>query len=1176
MAGMNWIGRGFTLGFLGLTGCLAPARAEAQGGEGSPQAGMLRYPDASATHIVFAYANDLWLVPRDGGAAAPLASPPGEEGFPKFSPDGKAIAFVGNYDGNRDIYTIPVTGGVPHRVTYHPDAEMLQDWSGDGNLLFNSSRSADIGWRQRQIFTVAPAGGLPTRLPVPYGMTGSISADGQWLAYTPHSIDFRTWKRYRGGMQTDIWLLNLQTKESKRITDWEGTDSLAMWHGDVVYYLSDQGPEHRGNIWKYETKSGQRSQVTKFSDFDVKWPSMGPGPSGDGEIVFQSGSDLHLLDLKSEQTRVVRVAIPGDRPRLRPILTNMADMIRGADISPSGKRVVVEARGDIFTLPAKEGSTRNLTSSSGAQERMPSWSPDGKWIAYFSDATGEYELYLTQSDGAGELRQITRDRKTFYYNPVWSPDSKHLAFTDKAGNLYLHTLEGDGPKVFDTDPWANQTGMSWSHDSGWIAYTKVGDNVTSSVWLYDVMRGEKHQVTRGVFNDGSPTFDRKGEFLYYSSQRDFTSPAYEDVGNSFIYGDTGVLLAVPLRKDVKSPLLPKSDEEEWKKKDEKKDGEKPDADKKEGESPEDKKQEEKPADKSDPGKPEDKKDDSSGKPDQPPTDKPADAEKDGSALAEGEKKDDKPKDDKDKKEEIKPLVIDLEGFEARAIQLPVKRGSFGGLAVNSDGHLIYVRMPRRGSDDQPAIKILDLSSDEKEEKNVVGGTGGFGISGDGKKLLVMLGGSQMSVIDAKVDQKTDKRVPTDSMQTLIAPREEWKQILREAWRTERDFFYDPNMHGVDWEKVYRQYEALLPHCVSREDVSFLIREMISELNVGHAYYGGGDEEQQPAASVAVPGCEFSLEGGAYRITRIYGGAPWDSDARGALRQPGADVKEGEYLLAVNGRAVDTSKEPWAAFLGLADKTVTLTISDKPQRDDTARQVVVKLPGGDADLRYRAWIERNRKLVEEKSGGKIGYIHVPDTGVNGQNNLFRQFYGQIDKAALIIDERWNGGGQIPTRFIELLNRPVTNYWARRDGHDWTWPPDSHQGPKCMLINGLAGSGGDMFPWLFRYNKLGKIIGTRTWGGLVGISGNPGLVDGGNVTAPTFAFYETDGTWGVEGHGVDPDIEVIDDPARMQNGGDPQLDEAIQHLLGEIERNGYKKPARPAYPDRRGMGLDPKDK
>ncbi|MBI5864420.1 MAG: PD40 domain-containing protein [Planctomycetes bacterium] len=1120
---------------------LAPFSARAD--EISPHAGMMRYADVSGTQIVFAYGNDLWLVSRDGGSASPLSSPSGEETFPRFSADGKTIAFVGNYDGNRDIYTIPVTGGVPTRVTHHPSGEWLQDWTPDGRLLYCANGSSGL-MRQQCLFTVAATGGLPERLSVPYGATAAISPDGTWLAYTPHSIDSRTWKRYRGGMQTDIWLFNLKTSEAKRITDWEGTDSLPMWHKDTVYYLSDQGPEHRGNIWKYDPRTGKHAQVTSFKDFDVKWPSIGPGASGDGEIVFGLGPDLHLLDLKSEKSKAVKISIPGDRPRIRPQVVSTRDMIRGGDLSSSGKRVVLEARGDIYTVPAKEGATLNLTRTSGAQERSPSWSPDGKWIAYFSDESGEYELYVRASDGTGQPRQVTKGSKTFYYNPNWSPDSKRIAYSDKGGNCYLTTVESGETKVFDTEPWSGQPAMSWSQDSDWVAYAKGEPSAISALWVYQISKDAKTRLTSGVFADNAPTFDRKGDFLYYASTRDFSAPAYEDVGNSFIYGETGVVLAVPLRKDVKSPLLAKNDDEDWREKDKKK---------KEEEEKKAKEAESKPATQAADSKPASQAADS----------KPADAK-------DGDTKDEAKKDDKDKKEEVKPLVIDLDGFEQRAVQLPIKRGNFGGMAVNSDGHLIYYRGGSRMGDDEDgpgprgALKIIDLSSDEKEEKTVAAGVGGFSISADGKKLLVIKSFSDAAVVDAKADQKLDKKVPVDDVRAEVDPRAEWKQILREAWRIERDFFYDPHMHGVDWDAVYKQYEAMLADCVSREDVSFLIREMISELNVGHAYYFGGDEENQPSISVGMLGCDFALENGAYRIKTIYTGGPWDSDARNPLLASGVDVKPDSYLLKVNGAALDTAKDPWAAFAGLAGKTAVLTIGENPAIDDQSRDVVVKLLGSESDLRYRSWIERNRAYVEEKSGGQVGYIYVPDTGINGQNNLFRQFYGQTEKAALIIDERWNGGGQIPTRFIELLNRP----------------PDSQQGPKCMLINGLAGSGGDMFPWLFRFNKLGKLIGTRTWGGLVGISGNPGLVDGGGITAPTFAFYEKDGTWGVEGHGVDPDMEVLDDPSKMVGyataAKDPQLDAAIDLMLKEIQSSGYKPPKRPAYPDRKGMGIKPEDK
>lgn len=1107
-----------------------------------PHAGMLRFPDVSATHIVFAYGNDLWIVPRNGGMASPLAGPPGQELMPKFSADGRTIAFVGNYEGNRDLYTIPVDGGVSQRVTYHPATEQLCDWTPDGGLLFMTNGFAGLP-RQQQLYTVPVTGGLPTQIPVPYGANGAISDDGTWLAYTPHSRDFRTWKRYRGGMATDVWLFNLKTSESKKITNWEGTDTLPMWHGKTVYYLSDAGSEHRLNIWSYDTTSGKTEQITKIADYDVKWPSMGPGANGQGEIVYQKGPELFLLDLGTKQSTAVTVDIPGDRPKLRPKQVDAADFVAAWNISSTGKRALFEARGDIWTVPAKEGAPRRLTRTSGTAERDAIWSPDGKQVAYLSDATGEYEIYVVAPDGKSEARQVTKGGDCYRYLSDWSPDSKHIIFTDKTGALYLCTVESGEVKLIDKDPWTNRMRSSWSHDSRWVAYARSCDNQQGAIWIYNVETGEKNQVTSGMFNDASPTFDRKGDFLYFASNREFSAPIYEDLGNSWVYSDLQLLHAVPLRKDVKSPLAPKSDEE--------KPEDKADADKKD----EDKKDDEKKGD----DESAEKKDDSEGK--------------------DQDKSKEKGK-DKDKKED-KPVVIDFDGFEARAFQLPVDRGGFGGLSVNDKGQLIYVRLPARSQRRaKAAVKLFDMNdekADKKEEKTVASDTGGFAMTADGKKLLVRKEGKSFYVVDAAADQKLDKAVPMAGMGIDVDPREEWRQIFTEAWRLFRDFFYVPTMHGVDWPAIRKQYEVMLADCSSREDLTYIIGEMISELNVGHAYVRGfGDGEKEPNVSVGMLGCDFAMENGAYRITKIYEGAPWDSDARSPLKQPGSVVNEGEYLLAINSIPLDTSRDPWASLEGMAGINVTLTVSENPTVDDKARDVVVKPEGSEAGLRYRAWIEKNRAYVAEKTGGKSGYIYVPDTGVNGQNDLVRQFYGQVDRGALIIDERWNGGGQIPTRFIELLNRPNTNYFARRDGRDWPWPPDAQQGPKCMLINGLAGSGGDMFPWLFRFNKMGKLIGMRTWGGLVGISGNPSFIDSGDCNVPTFGFYENDGTWGVEGHGVDPDIEVIDDPGKMAGGKDVQLDAAIGHILEELERNPHTPPKRPEPPNRSGMGLKPDDR
>lgn len=1138
-----------------------------------PTGGMMRYPDVSADKIAFVYADDIWVVSRDGGMAFPLSSPEGAERMPRFSPDGKSIAFVGNYEGGTDLYTIPVTGGIAERKTFHPSSELLCDWTPDGkNLLYSTNGFSGLG-RVPQLFTISEAlKPLPKQLPVPYGTNGAISPDNKWLAYTPHSRDTRTWKRYRGGMASDIWLFNLQDKTSKQITDFEGTDSLPMWNGKKVYYLSDAGDEARLNIWSYHTETGERKQVTTFEDYDCKWPSIGPGSNGKGEIVFSNGSSLYLLDLANEKSKSVDISVPGDRPTIRPKKRKVAESIAGGDISKSGKRLVLEARGDIWTVPVKHGSPRNLTKTSGEAERDPVWSPDGRWIAYLSDKTGEYELYITQSDGRGETKQLTDDGDSYRYLSTWSPDSKRIAFSNKAGELFLFSMESKDVKLIDTDPAAQQIDVSWSHDSNWICYSKATDqrSPSSSIWAYKISDGTRQQLTSGYFQDAGPVFDAEGKYIYFRSQRSFTSPQYDDLGTTFIYPQTGVLMAMPLQADFEHPLGPKIDEEEWEEEKDGEDSDDSDSENEESEKDSDSKNGESDKKENSNSKSKDKSKDKSEEPDAEEKD-----DKDESSDDEDEESDEDDKDDDDKKKdkkEVEPVTIDFADIEKRAFQVPVGAGNFGELLVNSKNQLIFAKMPAAGTDGKPEIKLFDFADDKKEAKTVVAGTGNFGISADGKKLIVYAD-EKFYVIDAAADQKLEKPVSTKGMTVVVNPREEWKQIFWDAWRLERDFFYDPTMHGVDWKVVGKQYEKMLADCVSRSDVTFVIGEMISELNVGHAYYRTSGNNG-PSNDVGLLGCRFEADGDAYKIAELYEGAIWDIDARNPLAAAG--VKAGQYLLAVNDQLLTVKENPFEALRGTVGQTVTVTISDDKTLDDDDKRVVVKPMGSDRNLRFRGWIEANRKYVDEQTDGRVGYIYVVNTGIPGQNDLVRQFYAQLNKEALIVDDRWNGGGQIPTRFIELMNRPVTNYWARRDGRDWTWPPDSHQGPKCMLINGMAGSGGDMFPALFKQAGLGKLIGMRTWGGLVGISGGPRLIDGTAVTVPSFAYYENDGTWGIEGHGVDPDIKVIDDPAKMIDGGDPQLDAAIEQMKKELEKSAYQPPKRPEYPDRSKFGITPEDK
>ena len=1110
-----------------------------------PHGGMMRYPDVSSTHIVFVYADDIWVVPRLGGTASPLASPPGGEVFPRFSPDGRTIAFSGNYDGNTDIYTVAVDGGIPQRVTYHSSGERLCDWSFDNQLLFAMNGLGGLG-RQAQLFTVQQAGGLPKRLPVPYGGYGVISGDGQWLAYTPRNRDFRTWKRYRGGWASNIWLFHLGNHTSRKITDWEGTDTIPMWHGRKIYYLSDAGPNHRLNIWCYNLEANERKQVTNFKDYDVKWPSNGPGPNGEGEIIFEYNAKLYLLNLAGEQAIPVNISIPGARPKLRPIRKDVSGRLSDWYLSPNAKRVLVESRGDIWSLPAKNGTPRNLTRTSGIAEREPSWSPDGKWITYFSDESGENELVIRPADGQGKPETVTSIGAGYRYQPIWSPDSRWMVFTDHESKFYLFDVEQRQVRYFDRINitgwnWDVPMNFSWSSDSQWLTYNKPNMDNMNVIMIYNVLKDESHHVTSGMFMDYLPTFDRKGEFLYFFSQREISQPKYADTGLTFTYQDTAVLHAVPLRKDVSNPFKAKSDEEE-----------------------EDKDEKVKEKDK--------KKDDDSGEKHEGEDPNEADSqesEKESSndESCESVDQDDEKEDEKEDKddEKPKPVEIDLENMEMRSFRVPTKRGRFGYIGVNDKNHIIYLRQG-----EESTLQSFDPNSEKREEKTILKKVDFAQMTPDGKKLLVRSEG-KTGIIDAKPDQKLENLVVAKPMDVVIEPRHEWRQIFVDAWRFMRDYFYDPHMHKVDWPAVRKQYEAMLDDCVSRRDVGYVIAEMISEVNAGHTYYGGGDVDSGPSQSVGYLGVDFELDQGYYRISKLYEGGIWDTDARSVLDD--LDEKEKEqckYLFKVNGIPVDTSRAPWAAFEGLAGQTVTLNVGAAPNPEQ-AINVVVKLLNSESNLRYRHWVESNRQHVEKESGGRIGYIHVPDTGGRGQRELFRQFYGQMNKGALIIDERWNGGGNIADRFIELLNRPIYMHIFERYENDWRIPTLSHQGPKCMLINGESGSGGDIFPYLFRKAGLGKLIGMRTWGGVIGISRNPSLIDGARLTVPFITFYETDGTLTMEGHGVDPDIEIIDDPALMVDGGDPQLDAAIKHMLDEIEKNPYVPAKRPPYPDRSGMGI-----
>ncbi len=1058
---------------------------------------MLQYPDVSATHITFTYGGDVWIVAKEGGTAYKLTSAKGTELLARFSPDGKQIAFSGNYNGNVDVYVMPSMGGLPKRITYHGMPDRLIDWYPDGkSLLFASSRESGKQ-RFNQFYKVSKDGGLPEKLPLSYAEFGVISPDGKKIAYTPISTAFRTWKRYQGGMAADIFVYDFENQSAENITNNIANDELPMWYGNKIYFLSDRGDNKRNNIWCYDLSTKQTKQVTNFSDFDIHFPSI-----GNNEIVFEAGGLLYLLDLTTEKYREVKINVVTDESTLIARNVNVEKMIQNFSLSYNGNRTLFEARGEIFSVPTENGPVINLTQSSGVAERFPAYSPNGKYAAYFSDRSGEYELTVRDLEKPSQEKTLTSLGEGYRYKLFWSPNSKSLAFIDQSMNIFIYDMDKDKTTKVDQQKWMYEGDLenfsvNWSSDSRYLTYSKELDSRTNAISIYDTKENKTHQVTAGYYNDSKPVFDPSGKYLFFLTNRNF-KPVYGDFDGTWVYPNSTQIAAVTLTKDILSPLAPKNDSTIVKKDEEKKNDEKKDQ------------------------KKEEKKDES----------------------------------------KTKDVKIDFDGFEERVVILPPAAGNFANLQAVT-GKVIFHRMPNNGSaDKKKPVGYFDL--DKREEKTIVDDADAFQISADEKKILLSKQNS-FSVVDVAPDQKLDKKLPTSQMEMTVVPREEWKQIFNDVWRLERDMFYDKNMHGVDWKAMKKQYGALIDNAVTRGDVNYVLGELISELNASHTYRSGGDEETPLQRQVGYLGIDWELSNGAYRIKKIVNGASWDTEVRSPLLSSGLKVKAGDYILAVNGVTLDVTKDPFAAFEGLADKTVELTVNDKPLTDG-AWNILVKTMSDETRLRNLEWIESNRKRVELATDGKIGYIYVPSTGIDGQDELVRQFSAQFSKEGLIIDERFNNGGQIPDRFIELLNRKPLAFWAVRDGKNWQWPPVANFGPKVMLINGWSGSGGDAFPDFFRKAGLGPLIGSRTWGGLIGITGAPTLIDGGNITVPTFRMYDPDGKWFKEGHGVDPDIDVPEDYSKLSKGVDNQLEKAIDEVMRLHKLNPPVNPKQPEYEKR----------
>jgi len=1058
---------------------------------------LMQHPDVSATQITFIYGDDIWIAPKVGGKASLLSSPAGSERHPRFSPDGSMIAYTANYQGNSDVYVISVNGGIPKRLTYHGMFDRVLGWTPDGNaVLFASSRESG---RQRysQFYTIPITGGSPTKLPVPYGEFASFSGDGQKITFTDRSRVNRNWKRYRGGTAPDITVFDLNTYKSENITNNMANDELPMWIEDVIYYMSDNGPNMRNNLWKYDLSSKSHTQLTNFKDFDITFPE-----SSSSDIIFEVGGKLYLYNLSSQNTTEVKIQLISDQKGLIKQQKNVANLIQDATISPDGNRVIVQARGELFNLPATEGFVANLSASSGSAERSPAWSPDGNLLACWSDATGEYQLMIYDITGNNQPKTITNFTSGFNYSIYWSPDSKKIAYVDQAMNInYLDINTGKVIKA-DKGKYMFEGGLrnfsvSWTPDSKWFAYARGTDNpVTTAIFLYNIQNNKVLQLTSGYYSDHSPAFSVDGKHLFFTTNRSF-KPVYSDLDNTFIYPNTTSIAVGTLTDTVASLLKVKNDEFEP-----------------------------------------DKKDDDK------------------------EKTETKSKKKEDTKEE--ETIITIAGFENRVEILDIAPGNLAGLAAIK-GKLLFVRYPNSGSPitAKPSVDYYDFK--EREVKTIITEVSNFSVAAYGKKILVTQK-KKLAVLDIKADQKIDKTVPTKDMVMDVVPKEEWKQIFSDVWRFERDYFYDPGMHGVDWNLMNTRYGQLIEQANSRNDVNIIIGDLIAELNASHTYTGGGDITRANTINVGYLGADVIVENGLFRIKKIITGAPWDTEVRSPLAKPGINVKEGDYILAVNGRSLDSSKPISAAFQGLTNATVELNVNSSPSLSKS-RKVIVKLMSSETRLRHLAWIENNRQKVEMATNGKIGYIYVRSTGRDGQNELVRQFYAQMNKEGLIIDERFNSGGQIPDRFIELLDREPLAFWAVRDGEDWAWPPAGNFGAKVMLINGFSGSGGDAFPDYFKKRGIGPLIGTRTWGGLIGITGSPNLIDNGSITMPTFRMYDPDGKWFKEGHGVDADIEIAEDFQKLANGTDVQLEAGINEVLKLLNgTKSFKKPIRPSYEKR----------
>ena len=1059
------------------------------------QTKLLRFPDIHGNQVVFTYGGDLWTASAAGGTATRLTAHPGLELFAKFSPDGKWIAFTGQYDGDEQVYVMPATGGEPRQLTFYPARgpmaprwgydNQVYGWTNDGKrIIFRSLRD---GWFNAfsRLYTVSMDGGPAEPLPMPYSGAGSFSPAGNRIVYSPEARDFRTEKRYGGGQANQLYIFDMETHDAKKISEGDRASRDPMWVGNTIYFDSDK--DGHFNLYAYDVASGRTSELTGNKTYDLRWPSS----DRESRIVYELNGELQIFDLKARKSTPISIAVPSDGVARRPSRVNAGNLVEQFELSPKGERALFAARGDIFTAPIEKGPVRNLTDSSGAHDKWPAWSPDGSKIAFISDQSGEEEIWLAPEDGSGPAEQLTTGGKAMRFQPVWSPDGKSIVFADKDGRLLLLTVADRQVKEIAHDTKGGIFDYTWSPSGNFLAFSMNGVNGLTSLYIASP-DGQLHHLTSGDFNSREPVWDPDGNYLYFLADHEF-APIVS--GREFDYAtarDT-MIYAMALRKDVKHPFPPESDEVTVVKE--------PDAKKE-------------------------------------------------------VKKDEKPA----------ALTIDFDGIQQRVARVPVDAANYAGLYAKS-GYLFYSVEPTpyygREPETKTSLRIYSLK--DRKETTLLDDFSGMALSRDGNKLLVRQGGG-FSLMDATPSGAAGKKpVSTAGMYVDRVPVEEWTEIFNEVWRRYRDFFYAPNMHGFDWEALRKQYQPLLQYAAHRTDVNYVISEMIAELTVQHAYIDGGDYQIPPRPRVALPGARLELDPASnrFRIAKIFQGQNEEEEYRSPLTEIGVDVKVGDYVLAIDGHDLTGKDDPYRWLRNAADNPVRWLVNSRPSTDG-ARTITYRPITSEEKLVYFDWVAGNRRRVDELSGGRIGYLHVPDMGADGIGEFIKWFYPQIRKEALIIDDRNNGGGNVSRMLIERLSKRVLGAQWGRTSDEPALYPEAFTGPMVTLLDGNSASDGDIFPAMFRAAGLGPLIGKRSWGGVVGITDHGQLIDGGHVNVPEFGFTNAKGEWIIEGHGVDPDIEVDNDPASLIQGKDPQLERGVAELMKKLQQNPPKPLTRPADP------------